>query len=319
MKAIWNWINRLFSEKTAAKNTALLIISVMITVSLSTPINEMADNINKSKIKTVSITFLKRENTETAAEYVCIADNLEGSPHDAFWLIRSSLSSAGIEYEQTKADTGYNILLIDTNASSGKTVTFDCPGFANTSFNLIAMPSGGMIKVECENFLRVYDLYSENAASLVRCMPICESYTHLIPYFIIYISTFVLIVFTVYVSEKYILRKFSIYALTHKDNKWIKYNMALDVIVIFIALSAFSLISFYTGAIPRFLDGGDQNDYWYRISDIGNFEEFKGIYDFRGYLCYWGPAFCRYTGSFFGGVDPVAVWIVCMNIFAAGL
>lgn len=317
MRSIWKWIKRLFSEKTAAKNTALLIISVMITVSLSTPVNKFIDSSSKNKTQTVSITFLEREDSENT-ETVCIADNYEKAPHDVFYNIRSALSNAKIEFEKTKNDSGINMLLIDAAANAGKTVSFDCPAFSNTSFNLIALPSGGIIRVDCGSFSRVYDLNSDSAV-LMRCMPICGSFKGLIPYFAVYITAFFLIVLSVYVSEKYILQKFCAYVMTHRTGKWIKYNMPLDVIVIFITLCVFSLISYHTGAIPRFLDGGDQNDYWYRISDIGNFEEFKSIYDFRGYLCYWGPAFCRYAASFFGGLDPVDIWIISMSLLTAGL
>lgn len=298
---------------------ALLIISVMITVSLSTPVNKTVDSINGQTLKTVTITFLGKSDPELPAEVVRIADNFENAPRNAFRYIHSALYNSDIRYERTQDNSGNIILLFDTDKNAGKSFSFDCPNFSNTSFNLIADIDGGKVKVDCGSFSREYDLYSDNGASVVRCMPICESYSNLIPYFLIYIATFVLIVFAVYVSEKYVLRKLGRYIVTHRDDKWIKYNMKLDVIIIFAALSAFSLISLYTGAIPRFLEGGDQNDYWYRISDLGNSEEFNSIYDIRGYLCYWGPAFCRYVGEFFGGMDPAAIWVICMNLFAAGL
>ncbi len=317
MKSTWNWIKRLFTEKSSAKNIALLIISIIITVSMATPINNFVDSLYSKKTQTVSITIVDNAQADTEPGTIGVYDSYI-APHDAYGYFLDALFDTDITFELSYGEYGNEMISIDTIANMDKTVTFDCPDFANTSIDFISNVNGGYVKVECGKFSRVYDLYNPSGSSLVRCTPICESYERLIPYFVIYIALFVLVVLNVYIYE-YILVRFANYVQTHKYDKWIKYNMKLDVIIIFIALSAFSLISYYRGAITLYLQDGDQNHYWYMISEIGNFmEDSKNFYDFRGYWCYLGPALCKYLGSILG-IDPVAIWIVFLNLLTTGL
>lgn len=317
MKETWNWIKRQFSEKSSAKNIALLIISIIITVSMATPINNFVDSLYRKKTQTVSITIVDNAQADTEPGMIGVYDSYI-APHDAYGYFLDALFDTDLTYELSYGENGNEMIFIDTIANMNKKVTFDCPDFANTTIDFISNVKGGYVKVECGNFSRVYDLYNPSGSSLVRCTPICESYERLIPYFAIYIALFVLVVLTVYIYE-YILVRFANYVQTHKDDKWIKYNMKLDVIIIFIILSAFSLISYYNGTIRGYLQGGDQNHYWYMVSEIGNFmEDSKNFYDFRGYWCYLGPALCKSAGSFLG-IDPVAIWIVFLNLLTAGL
>lgn len=318
MKMMWKWICALFTEKSVSKNVFLLIVSVIITVSLSAPVNTLADKINGKKEKEITLTFLKQDDPEITNNYIGICDNYSITPSDAYRYIISELQGSDITWELFRNDFGQVMIYVDASKNENKTFTFKCPYYANTVINFVATPYGGKVRVDCGSFSRLYDLKTENS-TLIRCTPICEDYGHLTPYFAIFIPLFILVVLVVYISEKYILTKYSHYVLKNRDNKWVKYNIKADFFIIFAGLTAFTLISYYAGTFPRFLLWGDQNHYWFMLSDVGKlFEESGKFYDFRGYLCYFGPALCKYAGAFFG-IDPIVIWIVFLNFLAACL
>ncbi|MBD5503523.1 MAG: hypothetical protein HDR09_07195 [Lachnospiraceae bacterium] len=319
MKTITKWLKLPFTNKSVSQNIALILISIIVTCSMSTVINTQVDKLLGNEMKSVIIRFSSEKNDNSTGYGIYIVNNSTKAPRDAYQYIIQSLESSNIEY--TILENWYNnsqdAVMIDSNVNSDKLLTFQCPFYSNTSIDFVAGTEGGILNVDCGAFSKEYDLYSENL-STIRCTPICESYSHLIPYFTIYILFFLFSVILVYLLNDCVLKKILCYCSRNESNRFIKYNMKIDTPIIFFSLSAFSLAQYFGGYVPNYFVGGDQMNYWELVSSLSDFEALKSISDHRGYLCYLLPAICK-TFEIHLGINAVALWIVFLNLLAAML
>lgn len=320
MKTIIKWLKLPFANKSVSQNIALILISIIVTCSMSTIINSQVDKLLGNEMKSVTISFSSEKNNNSTGYSIYIVNNSTKAPRDAYRYIIQSLELSNIEY--TILENWYNnsqdAIMLDSNVNSDKQLTFQCPFYSNTSIDFVSGTEGGILNVDCGAFSKEYDLYNENL-SIIRCTPICESYSHLIPFFIIYILVFLFSIILVYLMNDCVLKKVLCYCSRNASNRFIKYNMKIDTSIIFFSLFAFSLTQYFGGYVPNYLEGsGDQNKYWGLISSLSDVDALKSIPDHRGYLCYLLPALCK-TLEIYLGINAVVLWIGFLNLLAAML
>lgn len=317
MKTIIKWVKLPFADKSVAQNIALILISIILTCSMSTVINGQVDMEHGSEMENVTISFSSEKNHHSTGHRIYILDNSTNAPRDAYQYIIQSLEASNIEYTILESwhNNSQNAVMIDSNANSNDSFTFQCPFYPNTSIDFVSGTEGGILKVDCGAFSQEYDLYNKNEKTIVRCTPLCESYSHLIPYLRIYILVFLFFVILIYLLNDCILKKILCCCNRNASNRFIKYNLKIDIPIIFLFLSAFSLVQYFGGFVPNYLRSGDQKNYWDLIPSLSNINALKSIYDHRGYLCYLVPALCKTLEIHFG-INAVALWIVFLNLLA---
>lgn len=321
MKTIIKRLKLPFSNKFVSQNIALILISMIITCSMSTAINSQVDKLLGSEMKSVNISFSSEKNNNSTGYSIYILNNTANAPRDVYWYIIQSLEMSNIEY--TVLENWYNnsqdAIMIDANANSDKLLIFQCPFYSNTSIDFVSGNGGGILRVDCGKFSQEYDLYNETLSTIVRCTPLCESYSQVILFLMVYILVFLLSVTLVYFLNDCVLKKILCLCSRNASNRFIKYNMKIDTPIIFLLLSAFSLAQYFGGFVPNYLEGGgDQNKYWNLISSLSDIDSIKSIPDHRGYLCYLLPALCK-TLEIHLGINAVVLWIVFLNLLAAML
>ena len=320
-------ILKFLKNYTKKENIYIMFLSYLLAFCMFSYINEFVYNVlPEVEITISSYETEKNTRTEKNLNYITL---LENETTTKFYRLKNIFDKNKNLKENinsikfiNRGEYGYNLNALYLENINNK-ITFKVKKMPNVSLMIYNIGTSKKILIKSRKNFQVLDISGYNEGEIVNYFPFKESkalfiYT-LISYLILGIIFFCVLNLLGFIIKNDKIKKFS------KNKCLIDYNPKKMITLIYILISVYISLKFFTNTFPKRLfleDGslfGDQNYYWEmgKLLKNGNFKQIsKNILNFRGYVTFILPGTAQFIAKF---LKINALWLFYMlnNIWIA--